>query len=336
MRTKIHLPLLLILALVGCDDASDPASGQDGSENADVAQRTGLKIVATINVGGEADWMGVGFGSLWAPTPDKELLRIDPTSHKIVARIGVGEGRYRGVAIGADAVFIPNTGNITDTGGDTISKVDPTTNKVIATFKVPLNGNSEGSIGVSQDALWVVTDPGSLRPARPGVLSRIDQDTGATVATVEVPADSNGVVVEGDFVWVTSFSSDSVTQVDPATNQVKATIPVDSGPRFVTSGADAVWVMCQKSGKVTRIDAKSGQVVATIDAKSPGGGGDISFGEGAVWVTAFGKPATKIDIEKNKAVAQFIDMNRNFGDAIRAGLGSLWISGRTISQLEVP
>jgi hypothetical protein len=330
MRTKIRLPLLFILALVGCDDAHVPLSGQDGPDNADVAQREGLNIIATIDVGAEADFMGVGFDSLWTLTQQQELVRIDPTSHSIKARISAGRGPYRGVAIGADAVFIPNTGD------NTISKVDPNTDRVVATFRgIALNRDSEGSIGVSDDALWVVTNPGSA--TRNGVLSRISQKNGKTEATVDVPADSHGVVVEGGFVWVTSFSSNSVTQVNLMTNEVKDPIPVDSGPRFVTSGAGSVWVLCQGTGKVMRIDATTGQVVKKIDASSAGRGGDISFGEGAVWVTSLAtRFPTKIDIQKNLAVAQFTDIDPNFGDAIRAGFKSLWISGGSIFQLDVP
>jgi virginiamycin B lyase len=308
--------LVLPLAMAACVTPAGPQSGDD-TKNDDP---THLKVLKEIDVGGEADWMGIGFGSLWAPIPSGELLRIDPESLAIVARIPVGAAPYRGVAIGSDAVYIPNTGD------DTISKVDPTTNTVIATFPATLGGDSEGSIGVSPGSLWVVTDD--------GVLSRLDSTTGAVLATANIPGDSHSVVVDSGCAWVTSFSNNAVAQVDVATAATLNTITVDAEPRFLTAGGGSVWVLSQGTGKVTRIDAGTGAAVATIDVHAPGPGGDIDFGEGGVWVTTFGKPAAKIDTATNELAVQFVE--DGFGDAIRAGLGKLWISGPAIFAIAVP
>jgi virginiamycin B lyase len=313
--------LVAVALAAGC--ATSPHHGDPSGDHSDTSGP--LQVTATIDVGGEADWMGVGFDSLWVPTPSMQLLRIDPASRAITAMIHVGAGTYRGVGIGRDAVFIPNAGD------NTISKVDPSTNTVTATFAVALNGDSEGSIGVSDDAVWVVTDLGA---AGQGVLSRLSTTDGSSVATIPISPDSHGVVVEGGFVWVTSFGGSSIAQVDPKTNAVVATIQVDAGPRFLTAGGGAVWVMSQSTGRVTRIDSATGAVAAVIDAKTPGPGGDIAFGEGALWVSAFGKPATKIDPATNTVVAQFVQ--NGFGDAIRAAFGSLWISGSHVFQTTVP
>ena len=54
----------------------------------------------------------------------------------------------------------------------------------------------------------------------------------------------------------------------------------------------------------------------------PGPGGDIAVGEGSVWVTAFEYPLSRIDPSTNTVVQQFAEK----GDAIRVGLGSVWLS----------
>jgi virginiamycin B lyase len=88
------------------------------------------------------------------------------------------------------------------------------------------------------------------------------------------------------------------------------------------SGQGAIWTLNQGDGSVSRIDPKTNQVVATIEAGIPGAGGDISFGEGFVWVTAKNVPLTKIDPVTNKIVVQFVGTG---GDALRVGEGAIWL-----------
>ena len=123
-------------------------------------------------------------------------------------------------------------------------------------------------------------------------------------------------------VWITSTEKNLVTRVDPATNLVVETIAVGKQPRFLAVGEGAVWVLNQSDGSVSRIDPKTNKVVETIAAGVPGQGGDISAGEGSVWVTAFGFPVTRIDPATNKVAQQFVGEG---GDAIRAGRGAVWL-----------
>jgi YVTN family beta-propeller protein len=309
--------ILVCIALTGCVTTTAVGDDDDG-KNDQTDDR--VRVVGEIDVGGEADWMGVGFGSLWVPTPDGQLLRIDPAALAVSARIPIGSGPYRGVAIGDDAIYIPNSGD------DTISKIDPTTNAVVATLPATLGGDSEGSIGVSRGALWV-TDAS-------GVLNELDATTGAVLASGAVPADSHGVVVDRGCAWVTSAQTNTVTQVDLATATVLNTIGVDAGPRFLTAGEGSVWVLSQTTGTVTRIDSATGEKLATIDVHATGHGGDIAYGEDAIWVTTFGKPVGKIDPRTNKLVVQLAQ--DGFGDAIRAGFGKLWVSGEKVFAIAPP
>jgi YVTN family beta-propeller protein len=85
---------------------------------------------------------------------------------------------------------------------------------------------------------------------------------------------------------------------------------------------DHVWVLNQGDGTVSRVDATANRVVATIPVGVPGPGGDIAAGEGSVWVTAINVPLTRVDTKKNKVAVQFVGKG---GDAMRVGLGSLWL-----------
>ena len=122
--------------------------------------------------------------------------------------------------------------------------------------------------------------------------------------------------------WATSEES-LLLRVNPKTNLIDERIKVGKNPRFLTTGEGAVWTLNQAEGNVTRIDPKTNKVVATIELGVPGGGGEISTGDGAVWVTVFEIPITRIDVETNKVTQQWVGPG---GDAIRYGLGSVWLS----------
>jgi YVTN family beta-propeller protein len=249
-----------------------------------------------------------------------------------------------------DAVWVSNKPK------DSVSRLDPVTNKVAATITVGKHpcsglaaafgslwvpncgdqsasrvdlksgaitatiktsiGNSEGSIVSGAGSIWLMTD------AR-GTLARFDPATNAVIAEIYVAAGSFGMAFGENAVWITSSEGNSVARVDPHTNLVVETIAVGKAPRFIAVGGGAVWALNQGDGSVSRIDPKTNKVVATIDVGVPGGGGDIAVGEGSVWVTSFEFPISRIDPSTNQVVQQFYGKG---GDAIRVGLGSVWLS----------
>jgi YVTN family beta-propeller protein len=156
-----------------------------------------------------------------------------------------------------------------------------------------------------------------------GTLGRFDPTTNKLVAEIYVASGSFGLAFGDDAVWVTSTEHDLVTRVDPHTNLSVETIAVGKSPRFIAVGEGAVWTLNQGDGTVSRIDPKTNKVVATIDVGVPGEGGDISAGEGSVWVTSFDYPISRIDPATNEVVQQFVGKG---GDAIRVGGGSVWLS----------
>jgi len=196
-----------------------------------------------------------------------------------------------------------------------VTRVDLKTGEVTATIRTGI-GNSEGSIVAGAGSIWVTTDA-------KGTLARVDPATNTVVAEIYVAPGSYGLAFGEDAVWVTSTEKNTVTRIDPQTNLVVETIPVGKAPRFIAAGAGAVWSLNQGDGSVSRIDPKTNKVVATIDVGVPGQGGDIAVGEGSVWVTSFEFPLSRIDPATNTVVQQFAGKG---GDAVRVGLGSVWLS----------
>ena len=194
-------------------------------------------------------------------------------------------------------------------------RVSLTDGKVEATlpFAVP---ESEGGLTTGAGSVWVMTD-------KNGTLTRIDPATNKAVAEISVAPGSYAVAFDDDVVWVTSTEKNVLSRVNARTNVVEETIPVGPRPRFLAVGEGSVWTINQGDGSISRVDVKSNKVVATIEAGIPGNGGEIAVGDGSVWVTSFEYPITRVDASTNKVVQQFYG---DGGDAIRFGLGSVWLS----------
>jgi streptogramin lyase len=156
-----------------------------------------------------------------------------------------------------------------------------------------------------------------------GILSRIDPESNKAVAEIAVTPNSASCIYADGAVWVTTPEKNLLTRVDPKTNQVVATIAIGPEPRFLTAGAGSIWTMNQGDGTVSRVDAKTNKLLVNIEAGIPGAGGEIAFGAGHVWATAFTIPITEIDPEKNAVIKQWVGPG---GDSIRVGHGSIWLS----------
>jgi virginiamycin B lyase len=272
-----------------------------------------LKPDNEFSVPGAPDWIVAG-ESIWISNfPKNNVTRIDPRTNKIADVVAGLNKPCSGLAIGFGSLWVPNCGD------QTLARVDLKTAKITATIPTGV-ANSEGGLAVTGDSVWLLTDAKST-------LARLDPDKNTIVATVRLPAGcftvAYGPPGPEAALWVTCTTANKVLRVDPLANLVTDRIDVSPQPRFLTVGEGAVWVLCQGQGNVAKIDPKEKKVVSTIEVGVPGEGGDISAGEGAVWVTSFGFPISKIDPKSGKVVQQFVG---DGGDAIKAAGGSIWLS----------
>ena len=268
-----------------------------------------LKPDHVFEIPGVPDWIAIDAHVWISNYPKNSVTRIDPVANKIVETIAVGKHPCSGLAAGLGSLWVPNCGD------STITRLNLKDGKVEATLPYGA-ADSEGGLAVGAGSLWVMID-------RKGTLARIDPATNKVVAEIYVAPGSYAVAFGEDAVWVTSTEKNLVTRVNARTNVIEAAIPVGKKPRFLATGEGAVWTINQEDGSVSRIDAKTNKVAATIECGIPGPGGEISVGEGSVWVTSFEFPITRIDVATNKVVQQFEGPG---GDAIRFGHGSVWLS----------
>jgi YVTN family beta-propeller protein len=270
-----------------------------------------LKPIAVLPVEGAPDFQVVTSDAVWvANGPRNTIHKLDAKTNKVVAAVEVGKLPCAGLVAGFGSLWIPSCMD------KTLSRFDLKTNQVSATIPVG-PADSEGGFTAGPDSIWILTD-------KKGILSRIDPETNHLVAEIQVPSGS-AVCVTGEdgAVWVTSTEHSMVVRVDPKTNLITDRIAVGSQPRFTSSGGGAIWTLNQGDGTVSRIDVRTRKLVASIDLGAPGGGGEIAYGEGFVWVSVFDLPLTQIDPDTNKVIKQWTGSG---GDAVRVGHGSIWLS----------
>jgi virginiamycin B lyase len=274
-----------------------------------------LPIVERIKVQVGPGWLAVGFGSVWVTKIDSHLvLRIDPVTDKIIAKIPVGSDPELGIGMGMGFAWIA------DIKDHAITEVDPRTNRVARIIPVNIAADPEGSMGVGEGSIWVLTSAGGTDS---GTLTRIDAVTGKIVANIPVRQHSHAAIVAFGSVWVSSAESGTVTRVDPRSNSVLAEVSVHASPRFLIANKEAIWVLCQSDGSLIRVDPTSNRVTAAIAVGVPGDGGDLSVDDRYVWVSAEGVPLSQIDPGHNRLIRQFVGGKKD--DTMRVGFGYAWV-----------
>jgi hypothetical protein len=266
--------------------------------------RDGSMIAQTpIPTNGVGAGLAFGAGSIWlAPTGTSRLLRIDPSSNRLVADIHLGVTDNQrlsplggGVAVAADRIWV--TRDSTRPRGDVIS-VNPTTNRATAT---PI------TVGSGPDAL--VSGFGSLW------------------------VDNTSVVVGNN---APSRTYPAVSRIDPRTRRV-TTEPFSGTP---TTGFGSLWIQTNAASDdaaIVRVNPATGQTLARIDVPRVIG---VSSGAGRVW--AISSPRSRsastfrpikgtaalwqIDPRTNRVIGKPVDLPLMQPISIVVSTGQLWIA----------
>jgi streptogramin lyase len=255
------------------------------------------------------------------------------------------------VLVADDSVWVAGTKPFS------VVRIDPATNKVVAT--VPISGEACSGLAIGFGSLWVPVcrEPSSLvqidlltnkiaatfpvGPAAPeggiaasadsiwmvtsktGTLSRIDPKNGKVRQQVMLPAGSYNPIYSDGVVWVTGVDTNSLSAIDSVSGNLVASIPVGPKPRFLTSGGGAIWTLNQGDGTLSRVNSRTRKLEATIELGTPGEGGDICFGAYSVWTTVFDLPLTQLDSRSNAVLHQWVGTG---GDSLRFGFNSIWLT----------
>jgi DNA-binding beta-propeller fold protein YncE len=241
---------------------------------ASVATATAPSVLAKIKVGAfAAPCAAQGGGKyVWVSEYGQPyLLKIDPKTDKVVARIGIGSGSC-GLGYGAGSLWVE------DTSSSTVSRVSVATGKRIA-IKV---GIQPYDATFAYGAAWTTAYSG-------GELERIDPAKNRVVARWKT---TSPVGVVGAFGSMWAAGADGVIRVDAATNKLVATIPLDGGGGWTAASSDAVWVTSPKG--LVRLDPQANAVVTEIPLPGAPYLGDPDVVDGQVWVPEIRKSAIAV------------------------------------------
>jgi streptogramin lyase len=241
------------------------------------------------------DWVLIAFGKVWVAGVGKGIGVLDPGTTDRIATFPVPEQQCAAMDAGFGAVW---TATCERRG---IDRIDPPTYEILAHVDAEVPREGESSIGVGEGGVWAIT---STRECGGCVLIRIDPATNEIVDRYDVPGGGSAVRAGLGGVWITYSSSDQLVHVDPDTGKVLATIDLPLGPRFLDVGENGVWVMNQFDGSVSHVDPRTDSVVSTIGVDPYGiEGGDLTVGEGYVWLRATDELVAQIDPAGDAVVA---------------------------------
>jgi YVTN family beta-propeller protein len=282
-----------------------------------------------------------------APTP----------TNPVVASIAVG-ARAGTPAIGAGAVWIPNTGD------GTVSRIDPTSNHVVATIRIgdaaafyktvcePYGSvhsfmvttfhirrcDLPSAVAAGSDSVWVAKNDTNE-------IVRVDPAANRISARVPTGVVPFGLLVTSGAVWVTSYDDDAIVRIDPISHRVLTTIRVPGGgPTGIAEADGALWVANSRNGSVSRIDPVTNQVTATIPmtcrSQCLGGAVPLPLATVAnqVWIRNEGDgTVARIDARTNMVVGT-IDVDSFYGrdgqDAIGVTPSAIWLSGISLQRID--
>lgn len=211
-------------------------------------------------------------GALWVTTRAGVLVRVDPVSRRVVAKIPVGTDSNDVVA-GAGSIWVANYGS------RTVSRVNPRSNRVGKTIELPgLLGGASG-IAFAGGAVWVGQTQGQ------GVY-RIDVRTNKAKLVKTGALGPAWLAGKGNILWISNIYDGTVMRLDPRTRTVLKKVKVGADPvNLELVGGDEVWVPNDRVNTVTRLDSSTGEILEVIPtAANPA---VIGAWEGEGWVTMF-------------------------------------------------
>ena len=257
-------------------------------------------------------------------------------------------GTVGNLAVGSDAVWTIDT-----VGGpqDTVLRIDPTTNEVVATIPV---GPHAFDVAVDSTGVWVTRDIDGR--GQSGEVIRIDPATNEVVARIPVEGRIRDVVVGEGGVWVVDSTSTlqreaSLIHIDPQANDVVATIPGLAGLNVAT-GDGFVWIQ----GWLSTIDPAVGTgagdrlLALRLDPATDHVVGDpipmeffypFAYWEGGVWFVGdrpviSGLNAQTLEVDDSVAV-DAVAQDSTVHAAFDAGTGTIWVANYedTITRVDL-
>ena len=272
----------------------------------------GPHLVARVQLVDNGGTMVPGFGAVWAvDNVNGQVLRVDPRTRRVVARVSVGDQAM--VDVGAGAVWALAANQ------PYLYEIDPHVNRVVA--RVAL-GSKAGGLLVSGRDVWAATagalvhvdvarnsvdrrvstahrgfvlvsgttGAGSLFLQRgDGVVVRLDGHTGARLGSWRAPLDGTlvGVTPEG----LIMVSDREVAAVDADSGRQLWRRTLGTGMDGGIVDGDSVWIhgtdLARPQDRLWRLETGHGRLTGSVALPDFGAAGGAVVGD-QVWVMSGG------------------------------------------------
>src|SRR6266481_2083754 len=129
MKLKLLLVLFTACQLIIAQTFAQPKIPKPGVKEVQVPFAS-LKPSATFQLRGSADWVLVTENAVWvASTKPYAIVRIDPATNKIVARVAIPGEACSGIAYGFGSIWVPICGK-----NPALVRIDTAKNMISATL----------------------------------------------------------------------------------------------------------------------------------------------------------------------------------------------------------
>ena len=265
-----------------------------------------------VQVGQTPDALVYGFGSLWvANSGERTVQRVNPKTHEVVGTFEVGSNPTA-IALSAQDVWVAN-------GADaSVTEIDAAANKVVATFRV---GALPTALAGGPGVVWVANSGNDN-------LSRIDIDSGQ-VQTVPAGDGPDGLLVDGDSLWVANGADGTVSHLDASSGGPVNSARADAGAAGLLHADGSLWVANQAASSVTKIDPQTGLARGTIPVRD--GPSALALAHGAIWASnEYDGTISRIDPSTNRVVQTYAVGASPHGLAVAGG--DLWLTSAAFAN----
>jgi hypothetical protein len=330
-RRKGNRQIALALALIALAVAFGIGAcrGEHGPE--------GPTVVGTYSLASSLWGLAPGFRAVWTVDPSRhEVLRIDPGSRRVIARIPVGaEAR---VATGFGAVWALAGELFSDEEGAVrLLRIDPATNRVVARIALHTPGGDgfgASDVQIDRDAVWIIGDTGVLRidpgrnaPGRfvsvtdatgeaphgtamvggsawafmlDGRIRRFDAKSGRIAGTLRVRRPRGSNLFGGHPGPLTIIGTKRVVALDPATARLLWRTTLEGDARWWTFADGVLWMYVARHAlapdRLVGLDGRSGRRVGQVQLPESDVIGMATVGR-EIWVAM---PAGKIVVVRRR------------------------------------
>ena len=265
---------------------------------------------SATQIGSPTFGLATGGGSVWVGgLGSGDVIRVDPATGKVVARVSVG-ARVFNLAAAPGAVWA------IDNALSTAVRVDTKTANVTA--RVPV-GFQPYDIEWGFGSAWVAN-------AGDGTVWRITN--GKVVKKIKGGAEPNGLTAYRGALWVSDHTLGKVVRIDPATNRITATVKIP-GADWITGLGDNIYVS-QETNQVSRISVTTLRVTGIAKvARNPLGSTIVGK---QLWVPCI--DANEVDVV-DPATMKVVARRSAAGGpiAVLSAFGHTWVSQSTGTKL---